>query len=166
MRACKNALYIWFQLEYSKHSLLAAQNPITIGQRSQRQINWKILSNKSIHLILSRRWLLGHKNENTNGKKRGEQSYNWHDLQYKQISQNYTKRTRRPLRNKQNHRNILKSFLKNNRSLKGQNIKEHVQSQNVECYVTAHIRHQCRKTAVISCHSCLFNSGVEKMNCI
>jgi len=29
---------------------------------------------------------------------------------------------------------------------------------------TAHIRHQCRKTAVLSCHRYLFNSGVEKMN--
>jgi hypothetical protein len=29
---------------------------------------------------------------------------------------------------------------------------------------TAHIRHQCRKIAVLSCHRCLINSGVEKMN--
>jgi hypothetical protein len=29
---------------------------------------------------------------------------------------------------------------------------------------TAQIRHQCRKTAVLSCHSCLINTGVEKMN--
>jgi hypothetical protein len=27
---------------------------------------------------------------------------------------------------------------------------------------TAHIRHQCRKTIVLSCHRCLINSGVEK----
>jgi hypothetical protein len=31
---------------------------------------------------------------------------------------------------------------------------------------TAHIRHQCRKTAVLSCHRYLFNSGVEKMKSI
>jgi hypothetical protein len=31
---------------------------------------------------------------------------------------------------------------------------------------TAHIRHQCRKTADLSCHRYLFNSGVEKMNTI
>jgi hypothetical protein len=29
---------------------------------------------------------------------------------------------------------------------------------------TAHIRHQCRKTTVLSCHRCLISSGVEKMN--
>jgi hypothetical protein len=29
---------------------------------------------------------------------------------------------------------------------------------------TAHIRHQCRKTTVLSCHRCLINSGVEEMN--
>jgi hypothetical protein len=29
---------------------------------------------------------------------------------------------------------------------------------------TPHIRHQCRKTVVLSCHRCLLNSGVEKMN--
>ncbi len=28
----------------------------------------------------------------------------------------------------------------------------------------AHIRHQCRKTAVLSCHRFLVNSAVEKMN--
>jgi hypothetical protein len=27
---------------------------------------------------------------------------------------------------------------------------------------TANIRHQCRKTIVLSCHRCLINSGVEK----
>ncbi len=27
---------------------------------------------------------------------------------------------------------------------------------------TAHIRHQCRKTTVLSCHGCLINTGVEK----
>ncbi len=26
------------------------------------------------------------------------------------------------------------------------------------------IRHQCRKAAVLSCHRCLINTGVEKMN--
>jgi hypothetical protein len=30
----------------------------------------------------------------------------------------------------------------------------------------AHIRHQCKKTTVLSCHRCLINSGVEKMNYI
>jgi hypothetical protein len=29
---------------------------------------------------------------------------------------------------------------------------------------TAHIRHQCRKIAVLSCHRFLISSGVEKMN--
>jgi hypothetical protein len=29
---------------------------------------------------------------------------------------------------------------------------------------TARIRHQCRKTDVLSCHRFLINSGVEKMN--
>jgi hypothetical protein len=29
---------------------------------------------------------------------------------------------------------------------------------------TAHIRHQCKKTAVLSYHSFLINSGAEKMN--
>jgi len=29
---------------------------------------------------------------------------------------------------------------------------------------TAHIRHQCKKTAVLSCHRCLINTGVEKIN--
>ncbi len=38
-----------------------------------------------------------------------------------------------------------------------------------ECFVsdknrTAHIRHQCKKTTVLSCHWCLINTGVEKMN--
>jgi hypothetical protein len=27
-----------------------------------------------------------------------------------------------------------------------------------------HIRHQCRKTTVLSRHRCLINTGVEKMN--
>jgi len=27
---------------------------------------------------------------------------------------------------------------------------------------TVHIRHQCRKTTVLSCHRCLINTGVEK----
>ncbi len=27
----------------------------------------------------------------------------------------------------------------------------------------AHIRHLCRKTAVLSCHRCLIDTGVEKM---
>jgi hypothetical protein len=26
------------------------------------------------------------------------------------------------------------------------------------------IKHQCRKTTVLSCHRCLINTGVEKMN--
>ncbi len=29
---------------------------------------------------------------------------------------------------------------------------------------TAHIRHQCKKTTVLSCHRCLINTGVGKMN--
>jgi len=28
---------------------------------------------------------------------------------------------------------------------------------------TACIKHQCRKTTVLSCHRCLINTGVEKM---
>ncbi len=31
---------------------------------------------------------------------------------------------------------------------------------------TARIRHKCRKTTVLSCHRCLINTGVEKMNYI
>ncbi len=31
---------------------------------------------------------------------------------------------------------------------------------------TAHIKHQCRKTTVLSCLICLINTGVEKMNYI
>ncbi len=31
-------------------------------------------------------------------------------------------------------------------------------------YETAHIRHQCRKTTVLSFHRCLIQTGVEKMN--
>jgi len=29
---------------------------------------------------------------------------------------------------------------------------------------TTHMRHQCRKTTALSCHRCLINTGVEKMN--
>ncbi len=29
---------------------------------------------------------------------------------------------------------------------------------------TVRIRHQCRKTTVLSCHRCLINTGVEKIN--
>ncbi len=29
---------------------------------------------------------------------------------------------------------------------------------------TARIRHQCQKTTVLSCHRCLINTDVEKMN--
>ncbi len=32
------------------------------------------------------------------------------------------------------------------------------------CNRTARTRHQCRKTTVLSCHRCLNNTGVEKMN--
>ncbi len=28
---------------------------------------------------------------------------------------------------------------------------------------TSHIRHQCRKATVLSCHRCQINSGVDKM---
>ncbi len=31
---------------------------------------------------------------------------------------------------------------------------------------TVHTRHLCRKTVVLSCHRCLINTGVEKMNCL
>jgi hypothetical protein len=31
---------------------------------------------------------------------------------------------------------------------------------------TVHIRHQCRKTIVLSCHRSLINTGVEKINYI
>jgi hypothetical protein len=36
--------------------------------------------------------------------------------------------------------------------------------QNALINGRAHIRHQCRKKAVLSCHRFLINSGVEKMN--
>ncbi len=32
------------------------------------------------------------------------------------------------------------------------------------CNRTANIRHQCRKITLLSCHRCLINTGVEKMN--
>ncbi len=34
------------------------------------------------------------------------------------------------------------------------------------CYlcITERIRHQCSKTTVLSCHKCLINNGVEKIN--
>jgi hypothetical protein len=38
---------------------------------------------------------------------------------------------------------------------------------HTECHYangTAHIRHQCRETAVLTCHSFLINSGVETLN--
>ncbi len=35
---------------------------------------------------------------------------------------------------------------------------------NVGFNRTAHIRHHCGKTAILSCHRCLINTGVEKMN--
>ncbi len=42
-----------------------------------------------------------------------------------------------------------------------------IQQLNCECdNRKVHIRHQCRKTTVLSCHSCLINTGVEKMNYI
>jgi len=31
---------------------------------------------------------------------------------------------------------------------------------------TGHVRHQFRKTTALSCHICLINTGVEKMNYI
>ncbi len=34
--------------------------------------------------------------------------------------------------------------------------------QLIASHRTAHVRHQCRKTTVISCHICLINTGVEK----
>ncbi len=32
----------------------------------------------------------------------------------------------------------------------------------LHCNRTVHIRHQCRKTTVLSCHRCLINTGIEK----
>ncbi len=32
-----------------------------------------------------------------------------------------------------------------------------------QCNKTVCIRHQCRKTNVLSCHRCLINTGVEKL---
>ncbi len=37
-----------------------------------------------------------------------------------------------------------------------------VRTSNVTVNRTARIRHQCRKTTVLSCHRCLINTGVEK----
>ncbi len=37
------------------------------------------------------------------------------------------------------------------------------QSACVCCNRATHIRHQCRKTTVLSCHRCLINTGVEKL---
>ncbi len=47
-------------------------------------------------------------------------------------------------------------------------MQQHTQHEQ-QCYNvcrngTVHIRHQCRKTTVLSCHRCLINTGVEKMN--
>ncbi len=32
------------------------------------------------------------------------------------------------------------------------------------CNRRAHIRHQCIKTTVLSCHRCLINTGIDKLN--
>ena len=37
-------------------------------------------------------------------------------------------------------------------------------AKSVKNSKTAHIRHQCKKTAVLSYHRCLINTGFEKMN--
>ncbi len=36
--------------------------------------------------------------------------------------------------------------------------------KGVELNRTMRIGHQCRETIVLSCHRCLINNGVEKMN--
>ncbi len=43
-------------------------------------------------------------------------------------------------------------------------VVQYVMKENYIRNGTTCIRHQCRKTAVTSCHRCLINSGVEKMN--
>ncbi len=40
------------------------------------------------------------------------------------------------------------------------------EKMDVELNGTVRIRHQCKKTTVLSCHRCLINTGVEKMNYI
>jgi hypothetical protein len=45
--------------------------------------------------------------------------------------------------------------------------KEYLESANAHgrfSNTTVHIRHLCRKTAVLNCHRCLRNTGVEKIN--
>ncbi len=39
---------------------------------------------------------------------------------------------------------------------------ENIQTKVIQLNGTACIRQQCRKTAVLSCHRCLINTGVEK----
>jgi len=41
---------------------------------------------------------------------------------------------------------------------------ENIQTKVIQLNGTVCIRHQCRKTAVLSSHRCLINTGVEKMN--
>ncbi len=42
--------------------------------------------------------------------------------------------------------------------------QNHFLQRNILDNRTAHIRHQCRKTTVLSCQRCLINTGIEKMN--
>jgi hypothetical protein len=54
-------------------------------------------------------------------------------------------------------------------------IKVPIQPHNIRCSnnfsmkktillnAAVHIRHQCRKTTVLSCHRCLINTGVENL---
>jgi hypothetical protein len=39
-----------------------------------------------------------------------------------------------------------------------------LQYEFITTNLTAWIRHQCRKTTVLTCHRCPINAGVEKMN--
>jgi hypothetical protein len=47
---------------------------------------------------------------------------------------------------------------------KKQNLKLRFVPKSNDWNGTEHVRHYCRKTIVLSCHRCLINSGVEKMN--
>ncbi len=51
------------------------------------------------------------------------------------------------------------------KELTSSNSEEHNTMKNVN-NGRAHIRHQCRETAVLSCHRCLINPCVEKMSSI
>jgi hypothetical protein len=60
---------------------------------------------------------------------------------------------------------LVKSHLANCHLPKRHVAKLHLEKRHLaERNRPAHIRHQCRKTTVLSCYRCLINTVVEKMN--